>query len=226
MFTSKITFSGFTKGLYPVANIQQLSGYYVIDLLFPESFNEKLAKKKKYGEQLCLGVDGIPASVVDVKKVDYNLVVQIKIPEETYVSSTLKSLKINDKVSVSVQSTKEKKYLVSSQPVGKARLIAFGMAPGHQHTQELIFETPADLAQTIQNSKWKGVGKDGADQVGVGLNGSAFFVQQHEQTAEKVKFRIHIGELTRRTSVFGSEEMQVGQEFNLSPVPSLEFSLK
>ncbi len=203
--TLLFAFSSYTKGRHEVVGVAHSEGNYFVDITLPLNFKEKLLKKKKYfGSELWLEIDGIPGKIIKQIEVQEKLLVTIEVVSNLFENSTINGLKKADKVSIGLQSVNEKKYLLQDHPAGKAKLIQCAIAPGHIYTQELLFETSSDLKELISASKW------------LGLNGSGFFIQSYSPKDDKIEFKIHVGRNTTEMSIFGTSEMQIGQEFNLT----------
>ncbi|MGD9592569.1 MAG: hypothetical protein AB7V32_08625 [Candidatus Berkiella sp.] len=204
--TILFAFSSYTKGRHEVAEITHSQGNYFVQLALPLNFREKLLKKKMYfGSELWLEIDGIPGKIVEQNEGQENILITIEIASSVFESSTIKELKKYDKVSIGLQSSNVEKYLLQDHPVGKEKLLDCSLATGRTYTQELLFETTLDLIALISTSKW------------LGLNGSGFFIQSYSIKDDKIEFKIHVGSKTREVSIFGTPELLIGQEVNITP---------
>lgn len=203
--TQLFAFSGYTKGRFEITDIQKIDQNYLVDIKLPYVFKEKLLKKKKYFEsELYVEINGIPAFIIETSEDTEFLYIHSKISDTLYESATIKDLKVKDKVSIGLQSLNEKKYLIENRPLGRAKLINFEKKPDDESIQELFFETSANLINMISENEW------------LGLNGSSFFIKQYEMVNDKIKFKIEVWPETREKTIFGTTEMEIGQEYNVS----------
>ncbi len=198
-------FSSYTKGMHPIENITKEKTYYLVDIQLPLSFEARFNKRrKKFDNTLYLEIDGIPALVNTHQSMQDYLLVKTKIPAKLFTQSTLGKLKQGDRVSIGMPSLNKQKYLLENTPRGKAILTSQKIAPKHTHTQELCFETSTEHGEMLKNQKW------------LGLNGSGLFIQNYRLLRNKAQFWVHIGQQTRALSIFGSQDLKAGHEFNLS----------
>jgi hypothetical protein len=214
-----LTFSGLTKGAYPVKVVEAGEDFVLLKTIVPsEKFTNVLTDNHEY-----LHVNGTPAWIVGVSTMTRHAIpcleLYLLVPNVLYLCA-LKELKNEEKASIGIQSSGEAKdFPIEGFPIGKAKLLSKQIAPGHQHTLELTFEVSVPESQfefvrpIIQSKNW------------IGINGSSFTVQDKGELSgeganekRKIQFKIHVGQQSRRQTMIGHEQgLQVGHEVNLTP---------
>ncbi len=203
--TPLTSFSSYSKGLHEVTHIEFKDQWVELTLKLPQDFQSKLEKRCHKLGCSALSIDGVYAEIIQsTPKKPYHLELVVKVKKNAFSNSSLVQLLPGNPVNIGMLSNNPKRFLLDSTFLSTVKLHHVGVAKGHRHTRELIFECSEDTFKRIQGLQY------------VGLNASGLLLRDPRCIDGRYYFSIHAGRRTRETTIFGQEHFAPNIEFTLT----------